>query len=144
MSAYVVDASVIIQYAVTQTYTAEARILVAQMYGGETLHIPEFCLLECTNVLWKEVRFQGLPQDNAEQIIQELLRLPFQVESVSQLLPEALQIGLSYQLAIYDSLYIALAQHLDLPLITVDERQSVAASSYGIIVKPISDFSSVS
>ncbi len=80
MSAYIVDASVIIQYAVTQTYTPEARVLVAQMYEGDVL-------------------------------------------------------------AIYDSLYIALAQSLDLPLITVDERQSVAATASGIIVKPISDFS---
>ncbi len=141
MSAYVVDASIIIQYAVTQAHTAQARVLVAQMYGGDILHIPEFCLLECTNVLWKEVRFQGLPQANAEQIIQELLCLPFQIQFVSQLLPDALQIGLSHQLAIYDSLYIALAQHLALPLITVDERQSVAATAIGIIVKPISDFS---
>lgn len=111
------------------------------MYGVDTLHIPEFCLLECTNVLWKQVRFHGLPQPNAEQIIQELLRLPFQVESVSHLLPSALQIGLAHQLAVYDSLYIALAQHLSLPLITVDDRQSVAATASCVVVKPIGDFS---
>lgn len=141
MSAYVVDTSVVIQYAIAQTHTAEARVLVAQMYQGDTLYIPEFCLLECTNVLWKEVRFHRLPQANAEQIVQELLRLPFEIESVGHLLPNALQIGLAHQLAIYDSLYIALAQYLALPLITVDERQSVAAKARGIAIKPISDFS---
>ncbi|WP_211176235.1 hypothetical protein [Brasilonema sp. UFV-L1] len=60
MAAYVVDASVVIQYAIAQAQTAAARCLVARMYGEDTLHIPEFCLLECTNVLWKQVRFHGL------------------------------------------------------------------------------------
>ncbi len=66
------------------------------MYGDDILHIPEFCLLECTNVLWKEVRFQRLPQANAQQIVQELLRLPFQIEFVSQLLPFTLLQKLSF------------------------------------------------
>ncbi len=78
---------------------------------------------------------------NAKQITQELLRLPFQVELVSHLLPDALEIGLAYQLAVYDSLYIALAQYLELPLITVDDRQSVAATARGVVVKPVGDFS---
>lgn len=67
MASYVVDASVVVQYAIAQIYTPEARVLIARMYQGEQLLIPEFCLLECVNVLWKEVRFQGLPQAQAEQ-----------------------------------------------------------------------------
>jgi len=51
MAIYVVDASVVIQYAIAQIYTPEARGLVARMYQGDQLCIPEFCLLECVNVL---------------------------------------------------------------------------------------------
>lgn len=47
MATYVVDASVLIQYLVTQVYTPETRVLIARMYQGDQLHIPEFCLLEC-------------------------------------------------------------------------------------------------
>ena len=141
MAAYVVDASVVIQYAIAQAQTAAARNLVARMYERDLLHIPEFCILECANVLWKQVRFHGLSQLNAEQIIQELMYLPFQIESVIQLLPNALEIGLAYQLAVYDSLYIALAQSLELPLITVDDRQAVAATARRIMVKAVDDFS---
>ena len=50
MVSYVVDASVVVQYAITQAYTPEARVLVARMYQGQ-LYVPEFCLLECVNVL---------------------------------------------------------------------------------------------
>ncbi len=141
MALYVVDASVVVQYAIAQVYTPEARILVARMYQSEQLYIPEFCLLECVNVLWKTVRFQGLPQVQAEQMVHELLALPFQIMPIRHLLPRALQIGLSSQLALYDSLYIALALNLNCPLITVDDCQANGAIANGVILKPITDFS---
>ncbi|MCL1462865.1 type II toxin-antitoxin system VapC family toxin [Argonema galeatum] len=141
MANYVVDTSVVSQYSITQTYTPQARVLVARMYEGDELYVPEFCLLECANVLWKEVRFRGLSQTNAEQIIAELLALPFQMVSVSLLLPRALQIGLTHQLAVYDSLYIALALDRGFPLITVDDKQLNAATACGVVIKPINDFS---
>lgn len=143
MANYVVDTSVVSQYSITQTYTPQARVLVARMYEGDELYVPEFCLLECANVLWKEVRFRGLSQTNAEQILTELLALTFQIVSVSILLPRALQIGLNHQLAVYDSLYIALALDMGFPLITVDDKQLNAATACGVVIKPITDFSPV-
>jgi predicted nucleic acid-binding protein len=141
MAIYVVDASVVIQYAIAQTYTLEARGLVARMYHEDQLCIPEFCLLECVNVLWKEVRFRGLPQAQAEQIVDELLSLAFRIMPTVHHLPRALQIGLSCQLAVYDSLYIALALNLDCPLVTVDDRQGNGAIACGVTLQPITDFS---
>ncbi|WP_017715706.1 type II toxin-antitoxin system VapC family toxin [Kamptonema formosum] len=141
MATYLVDTSVVCQYFLAQTHTPETRVLVARMYEGDQLYIPEFCLLECANVLWKEVRFRGMPETNAEPIIRELLALPFQIVPVSALLPSALQIGLSYQLPVYDSLYIALALDRGFSLITVDRRQADAAMAAGAIIKPIENFS---
>lgn len=105
------------------------------------MYIPEFCLIECVNVLWKKVRFQGLLQTNAEQLIDDLLVLPFQIVPVNQLLLQALQIGLTRKLAVYDSLYIALALDLDCPLITVDDIQADAAAQNSVTLKLITDFS---
>lgn len=140
-SRYIVDASVLGHYFSTDTYTAEVSILLARLLQGELLYIPEFCLLECVNVLWKAVRFRGMPQSLAEQLIYELLALPFEIVSVSNLLPHALQVSLIHQLAVYDSLYIALALSLSYPLITVDERQAEVAAASGVTIKPITDFS---
>ena len=138
---YVVDASILGHFLDLDIYTAEVTHLLAGLAQGDQLYIPEFCLLECTNVLWKHVRFDGLPQIDATEIVADLLRLPFQVVPVHPLLPAALQIGLRYQLAVYDSLYIALALELDCPLITVDTRQGNAAAASGITLKAITDFS---
>ena len=141
MAIYVVDTSVLIQYFITEPYTAEVGVLLAQMDRGDELYVPEFCLIECVNVFWKKVRFQGLSRDDAEQFITDLLDLPLQIVPVRELLSRAFEIGLAHQLAIYDSLYIALALNLNCPLITVDDRQLNTAISNGVIIKPITDFS---
>ena len=39
MAIYVVDASVVIQYLIVQSYTPEARVLVAQLYQGDQLYV---------------------------------------------------------------------------------------------------------
>ena len=52
----------------------------------------------------------------------------------------ALEIGLKHELAVYDSVYIALAEQLGHPLITDDSRQATAASAEGITLKAITDF----
>jgi predicted nucleic acid-binding protein len=59
---------------------------------------------------------------------------------VTGLLTRGLQIGLAHQLALYDSVYLALAEKLRYPLITVDERQAKAAAALGLILKSITDF----
>lgn len=41
---------------------------------------------------------------------------------------------------LYDSLYLALAEALSYPLITVDQRQSQVAAVVGIPLKPVAGF----
>jgi len=57
---YVVDASVVIQHFIPDTYTSNADALFGEVTKTLEIHIPEFCLLECTNVLWKQIRFNNL------------------------------------------------------------------------------------
>ncbi|MBD2775192.1 type II toxin-antitoxin system VapC family toxin [Iningainema tapete] len=137
---YVVDTSVVMQYLLTETYTSHAIVLVQQLQQGAQLCIPEFCLLECANVLWKQVRFQGMSQTEASLLLVELLALPLEIMPVGNLLQRALLIGLDHQLAVYDSFYIALAARLSCPLITVDQRQAQAATASNVVIKPITDF----
>jgi hypothetical protein len=50
--------------------------LFSQLTEADNLIVPEFCLLECTNVLWKQVRFQGMAQSQAESLVSDLGALP--------------------------------------------------------------------
>ena len=143
MSAYIVDASVLIQAYVQEPDTARIQTLIARLgeYEPDIIHVPEFCLLECTNILWKHVRFHNMLVATAQEAIEAMGALPLHVHPVIELLPRALSIGLEQRIAIYDSLYIALAEMLDHPLITADARQSDAAQSAGVSLKPLDDFS---
>ncbi|MCU0497899.1 MAG: hypothetical protein MUF87_11150 [Anaerolineae bacterium] len=51
MAIYIVDASVVIEYLVTGTYISNAQALFDQATSNDRFIVPEFCLLECTNVL---------------------------------------------------------------------------------------------
>jgi predicted nucleic acid-binding protein len=137
---YVVDNSVVVQFFITEDYTPQTRALFAQLKQGDQICVPEFCVVECVNVFWKRVRFDGMPPDVARQLISGLTALPMTLMQVSSVLSYALDIGLSRQLPIYDSVYIALAESLNCPLITVDQRQSAAAMAAGVTLKPITDF----
>ncbi|NJO72704.1 MAG: type II toxin-antitoxin system VapC family toxin [Leptolyngbyaceae cyanobacterium RM1_406_9] len=66
---YVVDTSVVMQRLIVEVNTSQVRRLFAEMTQGTVLVVPEFCLLECANVLWKQVRFQGMPQSTAEHLL---------------------------------------------------------------------------
>ena len=96
--------------------------------------------MECTNVIWKQVRFRGMPSTQAEILVHDLVGLPLMLVPITGMLPRGLQIGLKHQLAVYDAVYIALAEQLNHPLITVDGRQEDAAKAEGIQTKPLSDF----
>ena len=137
---YVVDANIVIQRLIVEQDTPQVKILFNQMISGTELLVPEFCRLECTNVLWKQVRFQGMPADVAEGLLVQLIALPLTVMAIQHLMPQSLQIGLRYELAIYDSIYIAMAERLNCELITIDRRQANAARSMGVKLKPIGDF----
>jgi predicted nucleic-acid-binding protein len=69
--AYIVDARVLIQYFLTETNTPQVRVLIGGLARGDRLYVPEFGLLECVNILWRNVRFQGLPQTDGEQMIRD-------------------------------------------------------------------------
>jgi predicted nucleic acid-binding protein len=137
---YVVDASIVIQHLITDRYTPNVDALFEQLNQDVRLHAPEFCVVECTNILWKNVRRSTLPQDRALDLATDVANLQITFANINELLQSALEIGLRQGLAVYDSVYIALARALNCPLITDDEKQAKAASSEGVRVKPITDF----
>jgi predicted nucleic acid-binding protein len=63
---YIVDASVVIQRLIQQPFTHNATAMFNQTTATDQLIVPEFCLIECTNVIWKQVRFFGMQQPQAE------------------------------------------------------------------------------
>ena len=63
-----------------------------------SLHVPEFSLIECANVIWKQVRFHGESVENAKRILADLRVFPLNIHPLVVLLPVALEIGLAQTL----------------------------------------------
>src|SRR6266849_1318824 len=131
MAGFAVDATVVISRFVRESYTAQAVALFTRLQAGDRLYVPEFCRLECINVLWKHVRFHGVTRSQATQAIQDLLAVPLTITPAEPVYTRALTIGLDHELAVYDSIYIALAEKHHCPLITLDGPQQRAAVAVG-------------
>jgi predicted nucleic acid-binding protein len=139
---YVIDPSALMQAYLADTYSSNVTALLNLLKADDPpeLHFLEMGLVEATNVLWKHVRFHNLASDNAQKILRNLLSLPLTLHTVDDYLQDALAIGLENQLAVYDSLYIALAKRLEYSLITADAKQTKAAELAGVTIKPVTDF----
>lgn len=141
MANYIIDASVVIEYLITGPFTPHVKAFFNRITASDRLIVPEFCLLECTNVLWKQVRFNGLSRHEAENLLKVMRTLKLHRAPLKNLLDHTLDIALNNSLAAYDSGYIALALHYSYPLISIDQRQIHAAIAEGVIVKLVTEFS---
>ena len=73
----VLDPSILIQAYIADTDSARVQTLLAGLENDppDEFYIPDFCLLECTNILWKRVRFNGMPVAQAKQAVDDLRAL---------------------------------------------------------------------
>ena len=140
MSHYVVDATIVIEYLIIGTYTPNAQAFFNQITTADQLIVPEFCLLECTNVIWKQVRFNSMSRRDAQDLLRVLRTLKLRRAPMKRLLNSVLEIALNNTLAVYDSAYIALALQSGAPLLTVDQPQIRAATAEGVTLIPITHF----
>ena len=132
----VVDASVGIKLFLAEEGSDAADVLFAQLAQSPParFYVPDLFYSECANILWKYVRRFGYPAGNARQDVADLLALRLQTVSTADVLAPALALALQYDITAYDACYAALAQQLDLPLITADSplRRKLAGSGIAI------------
>ncbi len=100
--------------------------------GGISL---EIALKETCNALWKRVMRGEVEGEMASRVVEELMRWEIlKLADQRELIEEAFKIAIRRKITLYDSLFIALAKAMDIPLLTSDERQSKAASEEGVEV----------
>lgn len=122
MSKTVVDSSVAAKWVLPESDSVQALRLVSEvaLAGGQLIML-DLAMTEITNAIWKR-QHRGLASPaEARQFLDELLRSPVKLEPANRLLRPALEIAARYGRSIYDALFVALAQDLDLPGVTADE-----------------------
>lgn len=127
---FVVDASVVVDVVLARPSAGRAAELIA---SGRT-HAPELLIAEALHVLRRHRLRQTLSHAEADGRAAVLLELPIALHRHLALAPAAWP--LTGALTAYDAMYVALAQGLDAPLLTFDERLAREAASHVQIASP--------
>jgi predicted nucleic acid-binding protein len=120
MAHVVVDASVVINWQVPEIHSDAALQLLRD--DGPGLHVPDLVFAEVGNILWKKVRRGELTADQAREICGLVAAAPLVVYPARPLVQAALEIAVASGRTCYDSLYVALAVHMNCQFVTADEK----------------------
>ena len=132
---WVVDASVAAKW-----LAPEPDSLFAEALLDDELIVPDLLFAEVGNILWKK-QLRGEMDAAATQVgARWLLQVPLQVHDSASLLADALALALQLQHPAYDCFYLALAQRIDVPMVTADRQfharcHGVDAAGLGVRVR---------
>lgn len=125
----VVDASAVVE--VLLKTDSSPRILNRISTSGETLHAPHLLDVEIAQVLRRYYNSGELDAGRGNEALEDLMDLPIARYPHDVLLPRIWE--LRQNLTAYDAAYIALAEVLSAPLITLDKRLASAPRHYATI-----------
>lgn len=114
----VVDASVLIEYLAGGEHAEQARERL--LSGGEGLWAPHLLDAEVGHVLRRAVARRELRPSRAAEALGDLAAMPIRRASHVRLLGRAWEMRAN--VTFYDALYVALAERLDMALVTLDAR----------------------
>lgn len=122
MSDTIVDSSVVAKWILPEPDSLDAQRLITEVAGnGERLIVVDLVFPEVANAIWKRHRQRLITLEEARAFLAELTRIPVVVEPASRLLRQAFEIAAKFDRAVYDALFVALAQDFGLDGITADE-----------------------
>lgn len=129
MTAYVLDASVIVKWFVPEAHS-ESALRLKEV--DARLHAPAFLTLEIGNVLAKKRRRGELTAQDVEDIWRAFRRAPIRRHADETLVLAAFDLAHHTKQSVYDSLYLALAMKLGLPCVTADRKfyQALQTTQY--------------
>lgn len=131
-SAAVVDAAALVEYLLV---TDRSAWVARQLEAPEVdLHVPAHCDLEVAEGLRRALRVTRLTEPRALEALVDYLDLPLTHHGHKSLLLRIF--ALREDLTSSDAAYIALAEELRAPLITVDRRLARAARAYVDVLAP--------
>ena len=120
MTGYVVDASVVVKWLVSENFSEEASGLLK---SGATLVAPELVFAEASNAMWAMRRRGDIDVDDMTDAVHALQAAPIATPvSMSRLSPAAARLAVDLDHPVYDCFYLALAIQTQYPVVTADSR----------------------
>lgn len=119
MSAFVVDAGVVVKWFVPEIHSDAARGLL------ELSHLyfaPDLLFAEVANTIWKKVRRRELKPKDGQRLVVDIARIVVDAIPCRLLADDAYALAITTQRTVYDCLYLALAVRLNTRMLTADDR----------------------
>ncbi|HEY3118951.1 MAG TPA: type II toxin-antitoxin system VapC family toxin [Chloroflexota bacterium] len=137
-----VDASVAWKWLFPEEYGAQAdSLLRVTLEQGEPMIAPPAFPSEVSNIARQQMRRGGMSLDDARSVIAEFLNIPITIQAPESMYDRALVLAAEHGLpAMYDALYVALAELLGATLWTADERLLRSLSGKLPFVRWIADY----
>jgi len=119
-----VDSSVAAKWLLRERHSPEARALLrTQLEQRQLILAPSLLPIEVTNILRQRVRAGTLTPQQAYRRLDRFLSLPLSIVAVESLYRRALTLAVDHNLpAVYDPMYLAVAESQVCPLWTADEK----------------------
>jgi predicted nucleic acid-binding protein len=119
----VVDASVVIKAYIPEILSDRAAALLKRLERRELFFVvSDLIFEEIGNILWKKHRLKELSVSEVEEISKEILSLPLKVIPAKSILLLAIDVGIAYEITVYDALYISVATIHETKLVAADRR----------------------
>ncbi len=107
----VLDVSVCIKQFIPDPLSPKVDQLLTYIADPENqFFVPDLFYIESANVLWKYVRAGLYPVAKVSADLTTLKNLQLQVVSTANLMDDAVNIALNYNISAYDASYVALSQ----------------------------------
>src|SRR5687767_4412787 len=122
MANVVVDSSVVAKWILPEHDSADAlKFLSDTATQGGLIVVLDLALIEVANAIWRRVHRKLIDMVHGEHLLDELIRIPVQIQPAAQLLKSAFAIAANFDRSIYDALFVAACDELNLPGVTADE-----------------------
>jgi predicted nucleic acid-binding protein len=122
MSDVVVDSCIMAKWVLPEADSAQAMCLLTEVVDrGNRLFTLDIAIIEAMNAIWGRCHRRLITSDCARGFVTDLLVSPVERLPSESRLKAAFEIALTYDRAIYDALFVALAADLQLPGVTADE-----------------------
>jgi predicted nucleic acid-binding protein len=131
----VVDASAAITLIRREPDAAAVEpIFRAAVEAGTELHVPDLFWLEVSNILLRRYRVDAATAIAAIRDLDDLGLVSAEIDRALLLL--AVARAADTGLTVYDGVYLALAESMDAPLVTLDDQLAHAAGEGALPVRP--------
>lgn len=139
----IIDASVLAKWFFRHEEESKMALKIQDDFttGGISITLPYLVFYEIGNLLKSAVIRSRLDEKKALKIYRDFLELDFEIYMTNELLQNSLEIAMRYDISVYDASYVAIADYLQIPLITADQKLLQKVKS--IFVKSVEDYSNL-